>query len=126
GDEPALGVADHAAVLDPDRALEGRLDVALLVDLRRPADVEGAHGELRTWLADRLRRDDADRLAHIDPGTAGKIAPVAGGADAVLRFAGEHRADLHLLDARRGDRLDMVLHDELAVRHDDLAAGRIL
>jgi hypothetical protein len=32
--------------------------------VRRAADVEGTHGELRAGLADRLRRDDADGLAH--------------------------------------------------------------
>ena len=35
----------------------------LIDHLRRAADVEGAHGELRARLADRLRGDDADRLA---------------------------------------------------------------
>ena len=30
------------------------------------AEVEGAHRQLRARLADRLRGDDADRLAHLD------------------------------------------------------------
>ncbi len=42
------------------------LDEGLLVDLRRAADVEGTHRELGARLADRLRRDDADRFTHID------------------------------------------------------------
>jgi hypothetical protein len=29
-------------------------------------DVEGAHGQLRAWLTDRLRSDDAHRLADVD------------------------------------------------------------
>ena len=33
---------------------------------RRAADVEGAHRELGARLADRLRRDHADRLAEVD------------------------------------------------------------
>ena len=41
-------------------------------DRRRAADVEGAHGELRARLADRLRRDDADRLTRIDGRAAGR------------------------------------------------------
>ena len=55
------------------------LDERLLgTALRRAADVEGPHGELGARLADRLRSDDADRLADVDGRAAGKIAPVAG------------------------------------------------
>src|SRR5205085_3151562 len=74
------------------RSFEVRLDERLLVDLRRTANVEGTHGELRARLADRLRRDDADRLAHVDRRAAGKIAPVALGAHAVGRLAGDRKS----------------------------------
>ena len=80
------------------------LDERLVCELRRAADVEGAHRQLRARLADRLGGDDADRLAHVDRRAARQVAAVAGGADAVRRFAGQHRADLHLLDAGGGDR----------------------
>ena len=85
-------------------AVEIRLDEGLVRELRRAADVEGAHRQLRARLADRLRRDDADRLAHVDRRAAREIAPVAGAADAVLGLAGQHRADLHFLDAGGVDR----------------------
>ena len=98
-DQVAIRVAGDVAVADLHRALEVGLDEGLVGDLRRAADVEGAHGELRARLADRLRRDDADRFAEVDRRAAGEIAPVAGGADAVLRLADQHGADLHLLDA---------------------------
>ena len=58
------------------------LDERLLGDLRSAADVERPHRELGTRLADRLRGDDAHRLAHVDRRTAGQIAPVAVAADA--------------------------------------------
>ena len=61
------------------------LDERLLGDLGSAADVERAHGELGARLADRLRGDDADRLAHVDRRAAGKIAPVAHAAHAVGR-----------------------------------------
>src|SRR5205807_1230808 len=77
----------------------------------RAADVEGAHGELGARLADRLRRDDADRLAEIDRRAAGKIAPVALGADAVLGLAGEHRTDADRLYAALLDLLDVAFVD---------------
>ena len=70
-----------------------RLDERLVEHLRRAADVEGAHGELGARLADRLRRDDAHRLAHVDRRAAREIAAVALGADAELGLAGQHRAD---------------------------------
>ena len=97
------------------------LDEGLVRELRRAADVEGAHGELRARLADRLRRDDADGLAHIDGRAAREVAAVALGADAVLGLAGEHRADLHFLNAGGVDRLDVPFLDHLAGGHDHLA-----
>ncbi len=100
----AVRVARDVAVADLHLAVEVRLDERLVRELRRAADVERAHGELGARLADRLRRDDADRLAHVDRRAAGEIAPVAQPADAVLGLAGEHRADLHLLDAGGVDR----------------------
>ena len=99
-------------------------DERLVGDLRRAADVERAHGELGARLADRLRRDDADSLAHVDGRAAGEVASVAGAADAVCRLAGENRTDLHLLDTGGGDRLDVPLLDHRALGHDH-AAGLV-
>ena len=106
-----------------DRAFEVQLDERLLVDLRRAADVERAHGELRARLADRLGRDDAHRLAHVDRSAAGKVAPVALAAHAVGRLAGEHRTDAHLLHASHADRLDMRLLDQRAALDDHVAVS---
>ena len=111
-DQIAVRIADDVAVLDPDRAVEVRLDERLLGDLRRAADMERAHGELRARLADRLRGDDADRLAHIDRRAARKIAPIALAANAVLGLAGQHRADVHLMDAGSVELLDCLLVDQ--------------
>ena len=74
----------------------------------RSSDVEGAHGELGPRLADRLRRDHADRLADVDRGTARKVASIAGGTQAPARIAGERRAHPHFVDAQRLDVLDLV------------------
>ena len=98
-DQMTFAVSCDRLVPDRDLAVEVRLDERLLVDLRRAADVERAHRQLRAGLADRLRGDDADRLAVIDRRTAGQIAAVALAADAVDQFAGQRRADLHFLDA---------------------------
>ena len=56
------------------------------------AGVERSHGELCARLADRLRRHDADRLAHLNELARGKVASVAGLADASRGDAGEWRA----------------------------------
>ena len=53
------------------------------------AGVERSHGELRARLADRLCRHDADRLAHLNELARGKVAAVAGLADARRGDAGE-------------------------------------
>ena len=115
-DQIAVRIAGDVQVLDLDGALEVRLDERLLGDLRRAADMERAHGELRARLADRLRGDDADRLAHIDRRAAGEIAPVALAADARLGVAGQHRTDAHLLHAGGDELLDMRLLEQRAVR----------
>src|SRR5579883_903375 len=120
----AFAVARDRLVLDDDLALEVRLDERLLVDLRRAADVEGAHGELGARLADRLRRDDTDRLAMVDRRAAGQIAAIALAADAVDELAGQRRADLHLLDAGLLDGIDMsLLHQRAALDHDLVGRG---
>ena len=85
-DRDARRVDDDVAVLDPHLGVERRLDRGLLgAALHRAADVEGAHGELGARLADRLRGDDADRLADIDHGAAREIAAIALAAEPDLR-----------------------------------------
>src|SRR5262249_14949607 len=109
GDGLTVGVLHHVPVLDLDRAVEVRLDERLLGDLRRAADMERAHGELGARLTDRLRGDDAHRLAHVDRSAAGEIAPVTLRAHTAGGLTGEHRADAHLLHARRLDGLHLRL-----------------
>src|SRR5262245_28568581 len=120
----AVGVLHHVLVLDLDGAVEVRLDERLLRDLGSAADVERAHGELRAGLADRLRGDDAHRLAHVDRRAAGEITPVAKRADPVGGLAGEHRADAQLLHARRDDRLDLRLLAQGAGLYEHLLRRR--
>jgi hypothetical protein len=84
GNQVAFGVAHDVAVADRHRALEVGLDERLVDHLRRTADVEGTHGQLGARLADRLRGDDADSLAHVDRRTACQVAAVAGRTDAGL------------------------------------------
>ena len=107
-------------------AVEGRLDRGLLgAALYRAADVEGAHGELGARLADRLRGDDAHRLADIDDGAAREVAAIALAAKPDRRLAGQHRADQDAVDAGTVDALDHLLVDEVARGDDELAVQRI-
>ena len=126
GNPFAVRVLDDGVLalgLDHDLAVEVRLDERLLGDLRRAADVERAHGELGARLADRLRRDHADRLAHVDRRAAGQIAPVARAAHAVGVLAGEHRADAQLLHVGLDDLLDLRLAKQRVALDDDLAGS---
>src|SRR5438105_3680558 len=92
----------------------------------RAADVEGAHGELRTRLTDRLRGDHAHRLADVHLPAARQVAAVALDADAAPGLAGEYRADLHLLQAGFLDLADLVLVDLLVGPEEDLVGEGIL
>ena len=91
----------------------------------RSTDVERTHGELRAGFADGLRRDHADRFAALDQASGGQVAAVAGDANAALRFAGQHRADLDALDAGRLNRRGQFFGD-LLVDADDHVAFVIL
>ncbi len=81
---------------------------------RGAADVEGPQRELGARLADGLRGQDADRLAHVHHVHGGQVAAVAHPADAAPGLAGEDRADLDLLDPGVVDRVGDVLVDQLA------------
>ena len=80
---------------------------------RRTADVEGTHGELGAGFADGLRRDDADRFAAFHQASGGEVAAVTGDANAALRFAGQHRADLDALDTGCLNRRRQIFGDFL-------------
>ena len=88
--------------------------------------MEGPHRKLGPRLADRLRRDDADSLAHIDRRAARKVAAIAFGANPELGLAGQDRADTHLRHPRRFDLLDMSFKHLLTGGDDDRPGCRIL
>src|SRR5262249_37176208 len=117
---------DDVAVHQLDLAVVRRLDLRRTGNLRRTADVEGAHGELGARLADRLRRDHADRFADVDRRTAREVAAVALAADAVLELAGQHRTHAPPLDMRLLDAVRDILGDFLAALDDDVAGVRVL
>src|SRR5947208_12380620 len=94
---PSSRVDDRRHIAELDGTVDRRFEVRLLVELRRAADVEGPHRQLCAWLSDRLGGNDADRLADVDRCAAREIAPVAFGADSLLRRANQRRADLHAL-----------------------------
>ena len=89
---------DGAVDLGHDRLALGDARLEELLDARQAlgdvlagdaAGVERPHRQLRARLADRLGRDDADRLADVDEVAGGQVAAVAHPAHAVARGAGE-------------------------------------
>src|SRR5258708_9375715 len=85
---------------EADRAGILGIETRLLGDSRRrTTNVEGAHRELRSGLADRLRSDDAGGFAEFYENSRRQVAAVTHHADAALRFAGEHRTNLHAFDS---------------------------
>src|SRR5437773_1864579 len=104
---------------EPVAVLDHALDLGLAHRLlgdprRRAADVEGPQRQLRTRFADRLRRQDPDRLPQVHHVHGGEVTAVTHAAHAALRLAGEHRADADRLDPRVLDRLRGLLVDQLS------------
>ena len=87
--------------------------------------MERAHRQLRAGLADRLRGDDADRRSELDQLAGRQVAAVALRAHAAARRARQHRAHLHLLDARILNRGREIFVDLLVRLDDGVAAERI-
>src|SRR4051794_38733344 len=126
-DEIAVLVRDGVDVDELHLAGRRRLVPRLLGQPRgRTTDVERTHGELRAGPADRLGGDDADRFADLDQLAAGEVTAVAAAADSAARLAGEHRADLDLLDTRFLDGVREVFGDLVVVRHELVARERIV
>ena len=121
----ALAVDDHVAIADHDLGVERCFDIGLLgAALGGAADVESAHGELGSRLADGLRGDDPDRLADIDRRTARQITAVAFGADTLVALTGQHRADHDLVDTGGVDDVEDLLQHHFAGLDDLLAGAR--
>src|SRR4051812_16555038 len=111
-------VADDAGVL--------RVERRLLVDARRrAADVERAHRELRARLADRLRRDDANRQAELHQLAGREVASVAARAATTARGACEHRTNADLLDPSFLDIGGLFFVQLLVGVDDHFAAERV-
>ena len=99
GDQFALGVLDGGDIQEFHEAVGLGVLLGLLARSGgRAADVERAHGELRSGFADGLRGNDTHRFAALHHASGRQVAAVAELADAAFRFAGQHRADLHALD----------------------------
>src|SRR5581483_1040928 len=68
-------------------------DIALTP--RDPSTVEGAHGQLCSWLTNGLCGNNPYCHSQLDQGTARKIPPITLTAYAAPTLAGQHRAHTH-------------------------------
>ena len=86
--------------METHRSAASRHKGGLFRHARRAADMERPHGQLRPRLADGLRRDNADRFAHIDEPPRRKVTAVAERACAAFRLAGQHGTNLDFIQPR--------------------------
>ena len=126
--DPAGGLGDRRPTLGLTRLEEldhARQTLRDVVGRGHTTGVEGPHRQLGAGLTDRLGGDDADRLADVDELAGGQRAAVALGAGAGLGVAGEHGADLDLLDAGRDQLADLDVAEVVAGRGQHLAGLRV-
>ena len=79
--------------------------------------MERSHRKLRTRFAYGLRRDYADRFAHLNGGVVRHIFAVTLRAYARLGFAGENTSYLHFFHARFNDFVRHVFGNHFAGFH---------
>ena len=109
----ALGLAGLKQLLNAGKTLRN------IVRGRDTAGVECTHRQLRTRLADGLRGNNTDSLAHIHGPAGGKVRAIAAGADAGFVAAGQHAANLRFLKTRGGDGMRLFMGDGLVKRNQD-------
>src|SRR5690606_6222948 len=88
-------------------------------------DVEGTHGQLGTWLTDRLGGDDTDCLTDVDLVPAGQVTTVTGRAHAVAGFTGDGRTHDHFINAVGFEEINQLLVDQGTRRQDHLLGARL-
>ena len=89
-------------------------------------DVEGSHGQLGAGFADGLSGDDSHGFAEFDHLASGKIATVAFCTATALAFAGQYRANFHLLDADSFHCKGGFFVDQGIFLEEDLATDGVL
>ena len=121
--DPAGGLGDRGDTLGGARLeqLDDTRQTLGDVVTGHTTGVEGTHRQLGAGLTDGLGGDDADRLTDVDELAGGQRAAVAERAGADLGVAGEHRADLHRVDAGREQRTDDDVTEVDAGRGQHLA-----
>ena len=76
-----VGQTDSTLVLHNDTVLSSR-------PRGRTTDVEGTHGQLCTWLTDRLGCDNTNSFAWVNQMTTTQVTTVTLGTNTVTSFAG--------------------------------------
>ena len=84
----------------------------------RTSNVERTQGELSARLADRLGRENTDRLAQIDQIHCGEVSAVAHAAQTAARLACEHGTNGHALYSCILDYRGRLFVDQFACRDE--------
>src|SRR5262249_37179086 len=115
-------INDRCDALELDRAGFFGLDLAFFDHpTGRATDVEGAHGQLRARLADRLGGNDADGHAFFHQVACRQVHAVAQAAHSEGRLAGHRAAHENLVHAQGLDLAGHVPGDHLVLADDDFA-----
>ncbi len=87
--------------------------------------MERPHGQLGSRLANRLRRDNSDRLAHFHPIVGGQVAPVTLNTKTLMRLTSQVGTDIDFFNTGIFDGFHHLFGDRVISFHQNFTGKRI-
>jgi hypothetical protein len=121
-----LRVLNKVAINDFNFAVMTCFDFRLRRNLSRATNVECAHRKLRSWLPNRLRSNNTNRLTNVHNGATRKITPVTFTANTFGQLATQYGPDCDTLNMRILQRFCHFLGYFFATFNNKLARFRVI
>ncbi len=119
----SIGILQCVCIFKDNNTFLACFEEGLLPPLRNPADVEGAHGQLRSRLTDGLRRDDTHRFTNIDDCPTCKVTTITHRTHAFFGLTGKRASNPCRLKAGGLHRICHQFVDQIPFRDDHFVSS---